>query len=45
MKYIFIALFSLLLVCTPQGEGDQFEFEAEIGRLLDILINSIYPEK
>ena len=44
MKLLAFLLFSLLALTATQS-GDDFEFVAEVGRLLDILINSLYTEK
>jgi heat shock protein beta len=42
---LFAFIFVSLLLFTTRAEEDQFEFVAEVGRLLDILINSLYTQK
>jgi heat shock protein beta len=44
MKLLAFIILSLLLF-TTRADEDQFEFVAEVGRLLDILINSLYTQK
>lgn len=43
MKLYWLLLACLLL--TVSGEEEQYEFVAEVGRLMDILINSLYTQK
>jgi heat shock protein beta len=41
--WLFVGL--LLLVVSSGETGEQYEFIAEVGRLMDILINSLYTQK
>ena len=47
MKKIFTFIFVVLFLTadyTAKAE-EQFEFVAEVGRLMDIIINSLYTQK
>lgn len=44
MKLWLLAALLLLAVSAGQSE-EHFEFVAEVGRLMDILINSLYTQK
>jgi hypothetical protein len=48
MKKILGLLFVILIVSNDlfvKGEEEKFQFQAEVGRLMDIIINSLYTQK
>ena len=42
---IWLLILVVLLSTTRSVEEEQYEFVAEVGRLMDILINSLYTQK
>lgn len=38
-------LIAILLIAAAGEPEEKFEFNAEVGRLMDILINSLYTQK
>lgn len=55
MKQFTKYLFGLVLICTlfsnsmfvkcEEEKTEEYEFQAEVGRMMDILINSLYTHK
>ena len=43
MKLITVLLFTILISVSMETEN--YEFVAEVGRLMDIIINSLYTQK
>jgi len=42
---ICLLLVSAMMIPLASGEGEKFEFQAEVSRLMDIIINSLYQKK
>lgn len=47
MKKILALLLTVLLITTDFSvlADEKFQFQAEVGRLMDIIINSLYTQK
>ena len=47
MRKIFTVILSILIITADYSvrADEKFQFQAEVGRLMDIIINSLYTQK
>lgn len=45
MKKLLLVIFLILQLSTPEPAVETHQFTAEVSRLMDIIINSLYSKK